>query len=85
LNKLANEESSAEHPLQTAANSVFSHIRKVPPEVMAGMPKDGASQHDHYNYGWPQKRVVTVVRRHVLPVVHMDNFRCRAGKEGNTK
>jgi hypothetical protein len=55
LSTLANEESAAERPLQTAADIVLSHMRNVPPEVMATMPKDGASQHDHYIYGWPKK------------------------------
>jgi hypothetical protein len=55
LNKLANEEPSAERPLQTAADIVLSRMRNVPPEVMATMPKDGASQHDHYIYGWPKR------------------------------
>lgn len=55
LNKLASAESAAEHPLQTAADIVISHMRNVPPEVMATMPKDGASQHDHYIYGWPNR------------------------------
>jgi hypothetical protein len=55
LNKLASAESGAEHPLQTAADIILSRMRNVPPEVMATMPKDGASQHDHYIYGWPKK------------------------------
>ena len=45
----------AEHPLQTAADIILSSMRDVPPEIMATMPKDGASQHDHYIYGWPKK------------------------------
>jgi hypothetical protein len=32
-------------------------MKDVPPEVMATMPKDGASQHDHYIYGWPKREV----------------------------
>jgi hypothetical protein len=58
LKKLASEESStssAERPLQTAADIVLSHMRKVPSEIMETMPKDGASQHDHYIYGWPKR------------------------------
>jgi hypothetical protein len=51
----AERESSVEHPLQTAAEIVLSHMRNVPPKIMATMPKDGASQHDHYIYGWPKK------------------------------
>jgi hypothetical protein len=27
----------------------------VPDEIMAAMPTDGASQHDHYIYGWPKR------------------------------
>jgi hypothetical protein len=56
LNTLAGAESSAEpRPLETAANIVLDRMRKVPPEIMAAMPKDGASQHDHYLHGWPKK------------------------------
>ncbi|MBV9038912.1 MAG: hypothetical protein JO182_30785 [Acidobacteriaceae bacterium] len=44
-------------PLQTAADIVLGHMRNVPPEIMARMPEDGASQHDHYLYGWPKKEV----------------------------
>jgi hypothetical protein len=44
-------------PLQTAADIVLKHMRNIPPEIMATMPKDGASQHDHYIYGWPKREV----------------------------
>jgi hypothetical protein len=46
---------SAEHPLKTAADIVLDSMRDVPAEIMVTMPKDGASQHDHYIYGWPKK------------------------------
>ena len=55
LNKLASAELSAERPLQTAADIVLARMRNVPPEIMATMPEDGASQHDHYIYGWPKR------------------------------
>jgi len=55
LNTLASGEPSGERPLQTAPDIVLSHMRNVPPEIMATMPKDGASQHDHYIYGWPKR------------------------------
>ncbi len=42
-------------PLQTAADIILSRMGKVPAKIMASMPKDGASQHDHYIYGWPKK------------------------------
>ena len=51
----AEPQPDAARPLQTAAEIVLFHMRKVPPEIMATMPKDGASQHDHYIYGWPKK------------------------------
>jgi hypothetical protein len=50
-------------PLEQPVNSELRHIadviidnmKDVPPEIMATMPGDGASQHDHYIYGWPKK------------------------------
>ena len=47
----------ASRPLQTAADIILSHFRDIPPEFMAKMPTDGASQHDHYIYGWPKREV----------------------------
>lgn len=29
--------------------------RDLPPEAFAGLPTDGASQHDHYIYGTPKR------------------------------
>jgi hypothetical protein len=60
IQKLAEQEqappaTAAERPLQTAADIILSHMRNVPPEIMATMPKDGASQHDHYIYGVPKR------------------------------
>ncbi|MGH9622502.1 MAG: hypothetical protein ACRD45_22695 [Bryobacteraceae bacterium] len=34
---------------------ILQRMRKVPPEIMASMPVDGASQHDHYIYGLPKR------------------------------
>jgi hypothetical protein len=34
---------------------ILENMRNVPPEIMATMPKDGASQHDHYIYGLPKR------------------------------
>lgn len=34
---------------------IVERMRKVPPEIMAMMPTDGASQHDHYIYGLPKR------------------------------
>ena len=55
LKQLACAEPPVEQPLKTAADIVLNRMRNVPPEMMAAMPKDGASQHDHYIYGWPKK------------------------------
>ncbi|MFN0100802.1 MAG: hypothetical protein ACKV2U_01800 [Bryobacteraceae bacterium] len=43
------------YPLQAAANIILEGMRDVPREIMAGMPQDGASQHDHYIHGWPKR------------------------------
>jgi Arc/MetJ-type ribon-helix-helix transcriptional regulator len=34
---------------------IVERMRNVPPEIMAAMPEDGASQHDHYIYGLPKR------------------------------
>ena len=34
---------------------IRERMSKVPPEIMAAMPTDGASQHDHYIYGLPKR------------------------------
>jgi hypothetical protein len=59
IQKLARPEPepTVERPLQTAADIILTSMRKVPPEIMATMPEDGASQHDHYIYGWPKREV----------------------------
>jgi hypothetical protein len=57
LNQVACAGPSAEQPLKTAADIVLNCMRHVPPEIMATMPEDGASQHDHYIYGWPKREV----------------------------
>jgi hypothetical protein len=53
IKKLA-EPQPVERPLQTAPEIILSSMRE-PPEIMATMPKDGASQHDHYIHSWPKK------------------------------
>jgi hypothetical protein len=56
LKKLAGQEPSpGSQPLQHIADIIVESMKNVPPEMMAAMPKDGASQHDHYIYGWPKK------------------------------
>jgi hypothetical protein len=55
LQKLAQEGHSARPPQRHIADVILENMRDVPPEVMSRMPQDGASQHDHYIYGWPKK------------------------------
>ena len=52
LQKLAAEQ---ERPTRHIADVICENMQDVPPEIMAAMPTDGASQHDHYIYGWPKK------------------------------
>ena len=56
-------------PLQTAADIVLRHMGKVPDEMMNRLPKDGASQHDHYIYGTP-KRGLSPFREKRLEFFH---------------
>ena len=58
LNKLAGAEPepSVSRSRRHIADVIVENMRNVPPEIMASMPKDGASQHDHYIYGWPKKQ-----------------------------
>ena len=48
---------SVERPLRSIADFIVESMKDVPPEIMATMPTDGASQHDHYIYGWPKREV----------------------------
>ena len=34
---------------------IRDNMRDVPPEDLAALPSDGASQHDHYIYGVPKR------------------------------
>jgi hypothetical protein len=54
---MATPNPAAERPLQHIANFIVESMKDVPPEIMATMPTDGASQHDHYIYGWPKRDV----------------------------
>jgi hypothetical protein len=55
IEKLAKPETVVTRPLEHIANIIVESMKDVPPEIMATMPKDGASQHDQYIYGWPKK------------------------------
>ena len=47
----------AGRPMQHIADFIVESMKDVPPEIMATMPTDGASRHDHYIYGWPKRDV----------------------------
>jgi len=55
LQQLATEQKPAPSPHPHIADVICENMQDVPPEIMARMPQDGASQHDHYIYGWPKK------------------------------
>lgn len=55
LQKLAQEDRSASASHHHIVDVILENMQDVPSEIMSRMPKDGASQHDHYIYGWPKK------------------------------
>ena len=64
---LAADLPAAPGTLQTAADIVLEEMRKVPPEVMAALSKDGASEHNHYPFGWPKEEASSPsLRTHAL-------------------
>lgn len=34
---------------------ILENMKDVPPEEFARLPNDGASEHDHYLYGYPKR------------------------------
>ncbi|MGD1070716.1 MAG: hypothetical protein ABSB15_11295 [Bryobacteraceae bacterium] len=38
------------------SEAISDLMADTPPEELARLPKDGASEHDHYIYGWPKRR-----------------------------
>jgi hypothetical protein len=54
LQKVAEQE-RPQRQYRHIAHEICESMQDVPAEVMASMPTDGASQHDHYIYGWPKK------------------------------
>ena len=51
----ADSASQHERPRRHISEIIRENMSKVPPEIMATMPKDGASEHDHYIYGLPKR------------------------------
>lgn len=52
---LAHDLESGSPPRRHISEVIRENMRRVPPEIMASLPKDGASEHDHYIYGWPKR------------------------------
>jgi hypothetical protein len=56
-NSPMNRNSRPSRPHRHIADVIVENMRNVPPEIMATMLTDGASQHDHYIYGWHKREV----------------------------
>jgi hypothetical protein len=54
LQKIAEQKRPARY--RHITNAILKNMQDVPSEITATMPKDGASQHDHYIYGWPKRQ-----------------------------
>ena len=52
---LAHDLEAGAPPRRHISDIIREHMSKVPAEIMARMPKDGASEHDHYIYGLPKR------------------------------
>ena len=44
-------------PRRHISEVIRENMNRVPPGIMAEMPTDGASQHDHYIYGLPKRNL----------------------------
>ncbi len=51
----AAQDGAPEQPLRTVSEMILRRVRDLPDEAFEGLPKDGASQHDHYIYGTPKR------------------------------
>jgi hypothetical protein len=45
----------ANRELRPIWDVILDNMQDVPPEEFARLPKDGASEHDHYLYGHPKR------------------------------
>jgi plasmid stability protein len=52
---LSHDLEAGARPHRHISEVIRENMSKVPPEILARMPKDGASEHDHYIYGWPKR------------------------------
>ena len=52
---LAHDVEAQLNPRRRIWDVIADHMRGVPPEDFAALPKDGLSQSDHYVYGVPRR------------------------------
>jgi len=64
--RLAELQPAASRPRRPIWEIIAENMKNVPCEDLAAMPKDGASQIDHYVYGVPKKELESRFRRYVL-------------------
>lgn len=56
LRQVVDRDLEAARPRQRHISEVIREIwADIPPEDLASLPSDGASEHDHYIYGLPKK------------------------------
>ncbi len=48
-------ETDLNQPRRHISEVIRDNMRDMPPDVLTQLPKDGASQHDHYIYGLPKR------------------------------
>ncbi len=48
-------ENDLNQPRRHISEVIRDNMRDMPPDVLTQLPKDGASQHDHYIYGLPKR------------------------------
>ena len=57
IEKPAEPQPAPSRPRRHISEIIRENISRLPADIMATMPTDGASQHDHYIYGWPRRDV----------------------------
>ena len=55
IRKLTDQTPSVARPRRHISEIIRENMSRVPEEIMATLPKDGASEHDHYIYGLPKR------------------------------